>query len=602
MNPSTTVTLYKTPFDASNRYVIAVDSVSEAYSIVQSYSHLEFTDCYWQRDDFSFRANGNIALLRQYNYCTYINKSRDTRFAFITDYEYVNDDMTLVHIKTDPWMTYAGRLVFNPSPMVRCHPKDNSLSECNKFNENLDNIYTKIDESFFNSEDMTMTDKDVVVLATNSLSRATGLNIAGDESIVLSADTILRNISALNAWTSYLSCGALPGTSIVWTGGPTTINDIKDYIDNFKDFMRRWYVGSTSVVTIGNDQISTVGIYGIEDVYLREIAGLLNSMGRLSDLVDVYKIPLALRPSELSSGQNLKASQLTARVLNKDFTMYIPTNIHWRKTKISPQFYKVFVNCCGDVKELPFDLINYNGESDTITGEFEILSNPLPNGGIIVNTKINAVPYGAEFMVRSPSWDKVTVNGYSLNQAALTQMAGGMQSAGNAAIYGGIGTVANGVASFDGGLTIKGAIGSIFNPIKDRETLAKSLSYNMTEGLNNQMRQSYTLGSSGSLISTYINSGGMLRLSYYRLTPVSVENTETVFSTYGYLQGGLVKDIVFKQLPKWHYYQTVEACIEGDDVPQTDLKDVIDMFNSGVFVFTSKDTYKKFEDVSSNHY
>lgn len=613
MNPSTTVTLYKTPFDASNRYVIAVDSVSEAYSIVQSYSHLEFTDCYWQRDDFSFRANGNIALLRQYNYCTYINKSRDTRFAFITDYEYVNDDMTLVHIKTDPWMTYAGRLVFNPSPMVRCHPKDNSYAECNRFSESLDLTFQRIDEEFFNDDDVDASDDDVIILASNSLSVATGYNINSD----LTPDgrfttpQIRVKIAMLRAWESYISSGSLSSSNLVWSPGLYTPPDPKrvdNYVENLNDFYDYTYKPVGTVVKMGNVSMAMPGMYCLSLTYTKEIINLLNSFGRLNDVLDTYKIPDFLRPAEFGPhDSNLLAPTITAKEITKTFTLRKPNGLNWLKSKLSPQFHRFNVYCCGDEKEIPWDLMDDVG--DPIPGSFNIFVNPLPNGGLIVTTTLNGFNYGAEFAVTSPSWDKVSLNGFSLSVAGMSDLNSSIRMTRATAAFNNIRSLNNGLVGLATSVATGNAIGAAKaviglhrDEIINKRQAGSGIASAVRSAMDTQQNQTYAMGGVCSTIASYIHNGGMIRLSYFRLDPKSQRAVETIFGTYGYNQGGLVKEIVFKQLPKWHYYQTSAACIEGDDVPQSDLNDVINMFNSGVFVFTSKDTYKKFEDVLSNHY
>ena len=111
MTPNTTVTLYATDFDISNRYVIAADSIGEALSIVGAYPSRVYTDCYWQRtDEFVFRCKGNINEVEQYNYCVFLNNGRYT-FAFVTKCQYVNDAMTWVYLTIDPWLNFAGQYV-----------------------------------------------------------------------------------------------------------------------------------------------------------------------------------------------------------------------------------------------------------------------------------------------------------------------------------------------------------------------------------------------------------------------------------------------------------------------------------------------------------
>lgn len=75
-----------------------------------------------------------------------------------------------------------------------------------------------------------------------------------------------------------------------------------------------------------------------------------------------------------------------------------------------------------------------------------------------------------------------------------------------------------------------------------------------------------------------------------------------MFGTYGYMWSGANLPIVFKTLPYWNYYETLDASITGKQVPQKYLNQVIAMFNRGVFVFNDTANYKDFSKAADNHY
>lgn len=80
----------------------------------------------WERQGQTFRCPVRADELRRYNYMAYQNESR-IEFAYIIDYQYVNNKLTYVNTSVDYWATYIDKFTFHPSPIMRQHPASDGL-------------------------------------------------------------------------------------------------------------------------------------------------------------------------------------------------------------------------------------------------------------------------------------------------------------------------------------------------------------------------------------------------------------------------------------------------------------------------------------------
>lgn len=564
MTPNTTVTLYSTPFDISNKYVIAAESEAEALGIVSSYPSRVYTDCYWQRDnDFVFRANGNINEVEQYNYCVFVNDGH-YNFAFITEFTYVNDAMTLVHLALDPWLNFAGKYIFHDSPMVRCHPDSASSEKVNYHTE----PYT--------------------VEAWRTISEPFGTpETEGDPCygifLVTTLDANQYNNTTLQVWLQGLY-------ELLNGGGAATIQQFYEGLD-----------AHTVRIIGGHLQAPTYNATSYP--LLRERLEGIARNGRAGDIICAYYVPPSLRPEQASPNYPGQIDIMVPRREEIRLNIEPPQSIHWKKIRYSEQFNRLYVNLCGNISYVPFNSLKV----DISTAILHIYADPSMNGCIYAYFDDATLYNAGAYMFHSMPWDKVQVSAYGIDSTAMLSsvlslaptlfdsiknVAGSaMGMIGDTAIgalTGGIGGAASGL--------VRGIAGTAAEVARGVANVAPELLH------QGEIIRSggFARGNGVSSMASYNQHFPLVELAIER--PYDISNLEEYFGTYGYTQDGDIYPIVFKQLPHWHYYHTANASIEGRKVPQVYLNQVIGMFNSGVFVFNSVSDYKDFSKAQSNHY
>lgn len=311
MNPNTTVTLYATDFDITNKHVIYADSEEAAFAAVSSFPSKVYTNCYWQRTDgFVFRATGNINEVERYNYCIFENDGR-RNYAFITKCQYVNDDMTWVYLEIDPWLNFAGQYVFHDSPMDRCHPKEDG---------DFDNIITEEPVNVFPH------------VGTNS--EAIGLQNTDD-----SATCLITRVSA-EAYTGMATSFWNGLASMIHDGDASALSSM------FSGLLA--YGCDCGVCAQPNTSV-------IKSSQLSNTINTFTRVNKENDVLYAYHIPKSVRtvesgidvtemaPFKISAG-DLDLTPGQWKQLNK-----------WKKGWQSPQFNEIRLTVCGNTRTYNFD-------------------------------------------------------------------------------------------------------------------------------------------------------------------------------------------------------------------------------------------------------
>lgn len=121
--PATAVYLCNTPLKSDNKNQLTFESRSEQFNYFNSLAVRRFSDFTYQRKDSIIRVPINEEVLSNdgVNYVMYDNKNFSTRwiYAYITKIEYVNDNVSHIHIKTDVFQTWFLECKVLPSFVVR---------------------------------------------------------------------------------------------------------------------------------------------------------------------------------------------------------------------------------------------------------------------------------------------------------------------------------------------------------------------------------------------------------------------------------------------------------------------------------------------------
>ena len=121
--PSTAVYLCNTPLKSDNKNQISFNSREEQFSYFNGLAVRRFSDFTYQRKDNIIRVpiNAEVLFNDGVNYVMYDNKNFSNRwvYAYITEIEYINANVSHIHIKTDVFQTWFLDCEILPSFVVR---------------------------------------------------------------------------------------------------------------------------------------------------------------------------------------------------------------------------------------------------------------------------------------------------------------------------------------------------------------------------------------------------------------------------------------------------------------------------------------------------
>lgn len=129
VTPQTNVKLLQVPINLDNKNQITFSNSTEQFNYFNSLPKLEASNFSFQRKDNIIRWPGHVDNLMYYNYCMYQNENYGTKwfYAFITNMEYVNDNMTYIYIKTDVFQTWQFNLNYKRMFVEREHVNDDAI-------------------------------------------------------------------------------------------------------------------------------------------------------------------------------------------------------------------------------------------------------------------------------------------------------------------------------------------------------------------------------------------------------------------------------------------------------------------------------------------
>ena len=129
ITPQTELRLIKCPIESDNRNQLTFSSASAQRSYFNSLPHLTVDNFTYQRKDSVIRYPAHIDSIIGYNYVMYQNEAYTNKwfYAFITNMEYVNDNMTYITIKTDVYQTWQFTMVWKKSFIEREHVSNDEI-------------------------------------------------------------------------------------------------------------------------------------------------------------------------------------------------------------------------------------------------------------------------------------------------------------------------------------------------------------------------------------------------------------------------------------------------------------------------------------------
>lgn len=139
VTPNTDLYLLKCPLELDDTNQVNFASATAQYNYFSSLTRIEAEGFTYQRKDSVIRFPAHIDTLLDYTYVMYRNTNYGSKwfYAFITDMQYINDNMTAITIKTDSWQTWCFDITLKKSFVEREHVADDTFGK-HTVPENID--------------------------------------------------------------------------------------------------------------------------------------------------------------------------------------------------------------------------------------------------------------------------------------------------------------------------------------------------------------------------------------------------------------------------------------------------------------------------------
>lgn len=137
--PQTDIYLLKVPLEIDDTNQLTFTNASSQYNYFNSLPKIAVDNFTYQRKDGVIRFSGHFDSLINYNYVMYRNDAYSNKwfYAYITNMEYLNDNVTAITIKTDVWQTWQFDLNYKRVFVEREHTNNDSVG-ANTVPENLE--------------------------------------------------------------------------------------------------------------------------------------------------------------------------------------------------------------------------------------------------------------------------------------------------------------------------------------------------------------------------------------------------------------------------------------------------------------------------------
>lgn len=129
IEPNSEIYLLKSPIELDDANQIDFANADAQFAYFNNLPKISMEKCTYQRRDNIIRYAGRIEDILGYNYCMYRNKNHGNKwfYAYITDMQYLNDEVTAISIKEDSWQTWMFDLTFRQSFVERECVNDDSV-------------------------------------------------------------------------------------------------------------------------------------------------------------------------------------------------------------------------------------------------------------------------------------------------------------------------------------------------------------------------------------------------------------------------------------------------------------------------------------------
>lgn len=545
ITPQTDLILLKCPLEVDQQNQLTFASANAQYNYFYNLPKLAVNKFTYQRKDSTVRFPAQTDSILNYNYCMYRNTAYSNKwfYAFITNMQYINDEVTEIKLKTDVWQTWQFDINLEPSFVEREHVSDDTVG-AHTLNEEINTgeymVNTMTNKTFCAPD----VDGAYIVL---SVTEAPTKN--SDGSSIVPSDLSSRCYN-----------GVIQGcVLIMFEYTSTGVADLGRAI--------KWYDEHDKKDAITSIYAIPKSIYPSN--YIRTVS-----------IIDPFDADIFWPVSHIGS-TDMGTTTITR---NTTLNGYSPKN---NKMYCYPYNYLMLTNNNGSNNIYHYEDFNnpasvvfkYNG---VLTEGSDVKAYPLNYKKN--STNFSGYIYGVD-MGKTPtfSW----ANDMYLNWKAQNSWQGMYNQAGNvvntfeATPAGGSKAPVEDVFSYFGSLIEQGAnyVGSTVNAIKNTIT---------GSGYRASLTPDQVSGATTADLNFCIGRCGF---TFYQLS-VRAEVAAIIdnyFTMYGY-KVNTMKNINITSRAYWNYIKCVQVNITGD-IPQSDLHEIKTYFNNGITFWHNPATY-----------
>lgn len=541
ITPNSDVILLKSPLELNQSHQLNFRDAQAQYNYFYNLPKLIVdTDFTYIRKDSILRVEGVVDNYYQYNYVMYRNDAYSNKwfYAFIDRVEYVNDRLTNIYIKTDVFQTWQFDLKYKQTFIEREHVNDDTVG-ANTILENLETgEYQIVDQ-----RDIPMATGDngwyicfCVTALPEGCERSVNGRVKGDNGRIGGVFNSLK-FFAVNTFVA--------AQKIIedYEQG-SVLTDAIDNIYMVPAFCVNTDIDQPTVDRNGHVMNPLNNYANTEDFMLQQPVVLAGGYIPVNN--KLYTAPFSYIYMSNNAGQDVTLNWEDFPLQNVGGTI-MPTMT----------YYKYYVPSASLSAKLIFsNYKNYFSDESTPT--------QMVNYGLSF-AKVPVCAWTTDYYT---NW--LTQNGVNVQTNIGSSIAQGLVGTAVGAVSGG----------FVGGIT-----GAISGVMSAGTSIANSMA---------QMHQAQTIPpqshgntSTGDLV--YALKRNSISCYFMSIRPELARCVDAYFSMFGYKVNRVKVPNVTGRY-NWNYVKTIDCYIEAD-IPQEDLQEIKNMFNSGLTIWHHPNTF-----------
>ena len=531
VTPNTDLYLLQCPIELDERNQINFSSAEAQFNYFINLPKLEADNFTYQRKDNIIRFPAHIDSLLAYTYVMYRNTNYGSKwfYAYITDMQYINDNMTAITIETDVWQTWCFNISIKKSFVEREHVSNDAIG-----------AHT-IDEGLSTGEPILNSSVDVTIASPGE-----------DSQRIVAQVTELPGIDAPSGYTDRIYNGITQGCYLLVIPGYGSLQKFCKWYDSNgkKDAIVSMFIAPLSMVT----------------GYKLETAGSGS---------DAFSI--GFLPSSYSAKQMDIANVSYSSTLNG----YTPTN---KKLYTFPYSYLNVTNNAGSSAIFRYE--DFSDPTYTKWNCFGVLSQGCQIKIYPTNDyKGNRSSEYASSYDYGISAGKLPVISWQSDYYLNWQAQNGANNAFNAGV-----SVLNGAMNLVSGVNDSDStIGASVAGVKGGLQIASSIQQAIHEDRVASLVPEQALGNTNAGDINY--SMGKTGFTFQRMSirseyAVIIDN---YLSAFGYKVNSF-KIPQFTSRRNWNFIRTQNIAIEAT-IPQKDLQEIKDIFDAGVTMWHNPSTF-----------